>query len=96
MRIYTKKLLSFLLVLALLLSSMNIILSVFAAETGVNLQLNGGTLQGSSEVYSAGDALPDSAMITRAGAAFGGWYTDADFTGDRIFTVPGQKTVLPV
>ena len=51
MRIYTKKLLTFLLVLALLLSSMNIILSVFAAETGVNLQLNGGTLQGSSEVY---------------------------------------------
>lgn len=90
MRIYTKKLLSFLLVLALLLSSMNIILSVFAAETGVNLQLNGGTLQGSSEVYSAGDALPDSAMITRAGAAFGGWYTDADFTGDRIFTVPSD------
>ena len=90
MRIYTKKLLSFLLVLALLLSSMNIILSVFAAETGVNLQLNGGTLQGSSEVYSAGDALPDSAMITRAGAAFGGWYTDAEFTGDRIFTVPSD------
>ena len=90
MRIYTKKLLSFLLVLALLLSSMNIILSVFAAETGVNLQLNGGTLQGSSEVYSAGDVLPDSAMITRAGAAFGGWYTDADFTGDRIFTVPSD------
>ena len=90
MRIYTKKLLTFLLVLALLLSSMNIILSVFAAETGVNLQLNGGTLQGSSEVYSAGDALPDSAMITRAGAAFGGWYTDADFTGDRIFTVPSD------
>lgn len=90
MRIYTKKLLTFLLVLALLLSSMNIILSVFAAETGVNLQLNGGTLQGSSEVYSAGDALPDSAMITRAGAAFGGWYTDAEFTGDRIFTVPSD------
>ena len=90
MRIYTKKLLSFLLVLALLLSSMNIILSVFAAETGVNLQLNGGTLQGSSEVYSAGDALPDSAMITRAGAAIGGWYTDAEFTGDRIFTVPSD------
>ena len=90
MRIYTKKLLTFLLVLALLLSSMNIILSVFAAETGVNLQLNGGTLQGSSEVYSAGDALPDSAMITRAGAAFGGWYTDAEFAGDRIFTVPSD------
>ena len=90
MRIYTKKLLTFLLVLALLLSSMNIILSVFAAETGVNLQLSGGTLQGSSEVYSAGDALPDSAMITRAGAAFGGWYTDAEFTGDRIFTVPSD------
>ena len=29
-------------------------------------------------------------MITRAGAAFGGWYTDADFTGDRIFTVPSD------
>lgn len=29
-------------------------------------------------------------MITRAGAAFGSWYTDAEFTGDRIFTVPSD------
>ena len=88
MRIYTKKLLSVLTVLAILLSSMNMVLSVFAAETGVNLQLNGGTLQGSSQDYSAGDTLPNYESITKAGAVFGGWYANADFSGTQIFTVP--------
>ena len=90
MQVYTKKLLSFLLVFVILLSSMNVILSVFATEPDVSFELNGGTLQGSSSSFGAGDILPNYENVTKAGAIFGGWYADADFTGNQVFTVPAD------
>ena len=90
MRIYTKKLLSFLLTLVIIVSSLGVIMPVFASGPDVRFELNGGTLQGSSSGFGTGDILPNYEKVTKAGSTFGGWYADADFTGNQVFTVPAD------
>ena len=79
-----KKLLSLLLVFVILLSSANAALAVSAAGCPVNLELFGGTLTG----YTQGNTLPTYEQISKDGFSFAGWYTNADFTGKRVFTLP--------
>lgn len=92
MRNYTKRLITFFMAFAVLISSMNVIISVLATGADIRFELNGGQLAGSSSGFAAGDALPDCEKVTRDGAVFGGWYADADFNGERVFTVPAGVT----
>ncbi len=79
-----KKLLSLLLVFVILLSSANAALAVSAAGHSVNLELFGGTLTD----YTQGSTLPTYEQISKDGFSFAGWYANADFTGERVFTLP--------
>ena len=82
-----KKVLSVLVALIILLSSVSIVLTALALDDAINLELNGGTLNVVSN-YKSGDVLPEIGEIVREGATFAGWYTQADFTGERIYIVP--------
>ncbi|MCQ2608441.1 MAG: ribosomal protein L7/L12, partial [Bacteroidales bacterium] len=78
------------------------ILTVGATETGnksyyakwsvlsylVTLNTNGGTVNSGNVVaytYSNGATLPID--VTKTGCKFGGWYANADFTGDAVLTI---------
>ncbi len=62
---------------------------------GVTLNLNGGKLSGELTEYKrgAGATLPE---ITKEGFTFGGWYDNAEFTGDAVTQISasdeGDKT----
>lgn len=90
MRNHVKKLLSFLLVICLLASSFALSLTALA-QGGISLELNGGTLTGTTQ-FSAGDTLPNYEKITKAGVTFGGWYTDAAFTSTQAFVAADNTT----
>lgn len=79
-----KKLLSLLLVFVILLSSANAALAVSAAGHSVNLELFGGTLTD----YTQGSTLPTYEQISKDGFSFAGWYANADFTGEQVFSLP--------
>ena len=86
----TKKVLSVLVALIILLSSVSVVWSVYAAGTDVKLELNGGTLQNISSDFNKGDILPDYEQVKKDGAVFGGWYTNPDFSGERVYIVPSD------
>jgi len=85
---YAKKILSCILVLVMLLTTVRVSFSVFAQDTCVNLELNGGTLNCVTSNYAPGDVLPESGQVIRENATFAGWYTDSDFSGERVYIVP--------
>ena len=85
---YTKKILSYLLVIVMLLGSFGVNFSVFAEDVNVNLELNGGTLNGVTSDYAQGSYLPESGEIVREGLDFAGWYDNAEFTGSPVSVVP--------
>ncbi len=67
----------------------------------LKLELNGGTLAEGFTVpdsYSPQDqiTLPTAEEITKAGCKFDGWYTNAEFTGNKVTEIPahsyGDKT----
>jgi len=66
----------------------------------LNLVTNGGTIAASygelKYVYGYVKALPTGDQITKSGSTFGGWYTNAQFTGDPVTSVSatdkGKKT----
>ena len=83
---YAKKILSCMLVLVMLLSTVRVSFSVFAQDTYVNLELNGGALNGVTSDYALGDVLPKSGQVIRENATFAGWYIDSDLQVN-VFTV---------
>ena len=87
---YTKKILSCLLVIVMLLGSIGVNFSVFAEDVNVsvNLELNGGTLNGVTSDYAQGSYLPESGEIVREDLEFAGWYDNAEFTGSPVSVVP--------
>ena len=87
---YAKKILSCVLVFVMLLSTVRVSFSVFAQDTCVNLELNGGTLKGVTSDYAPGDVLPTSGQVIRGNATFAGWYIDSDFSGERVYIVPSE------
>ncbi len=84
----TKKFLSYLLVVVMLLVSISVNFSVFAEDVNVNLELNGGALNGVTTDYVPGDYLPECSEIVREGLDFAGWYDNAEFTGSPVCVVP--------
>ena len=64
--IQINKLFSFVLAIALLLSSISVALTVLALGDDINLELNGGTLNIASD-YTSGDVLPEIGEIVREG-----------------------------
>ncbi len=87
---YAKKILSCMLVFVMLLSTVRVSFSVFAQDTCVNLELNGGTLNGVTSNFAPGDVLPTSRQVIREDATFAGWYIDSDFAGERVYIVPTE------
>ncbi|MDO5444422.1 MAG: InlB B-repeat-containing protein [Eubacteriales bacterium] len=60
----------------------------------INYILNGGTLDSqvtNPQYYqynvSSGFALPNSSLVTRSGYTFGGWYNNANLTGNPVTTI---------
>lgn len=91
MRNHSKKLLSFILAVLVLLGSMPLALTAFA-EGEIVLELNKGTLVDSTYVPTAGAALPTYDEITREGWTFGGWYDNSIFEGTQHFSAAAGET----
>ena len=90
MRIQMKKLMSFLLAVGILAGSLKFSGKVFAADDTLKITLNGngGKFTGSvSDNYNPGDALPSYEDITRDNLIFAGWYDNAEFAGNPVYSV---------
>ena len=93
MRIQMKKLMSFLLAVGILAGSLKFSGKVFAADDTLKITLNGngGKFTGSvSDNYNPGDALPSYEDITRDNLIFAGWYDNAEFAGNPVYSVPAD------
>ena len=93
MRIQMKKLMSFLLAVGILAGSLKFSGKVFAADDTLKITLNGngGKFTGSvSDNYNPGDALPGYEDITRDNLIFAGWYDNAEFAGNPVYSVPAD------
>ena len=92
MRNHSKKLLSFLLAVLVLLGTMPVAFTAFAEDNSPKLVLNGGTLTNPSAQINAGDLLPTYSSIYQDGLTFGGWFTSADFSGAQSFKAEANTT----
>ena len=84
----------------------NAVTSISSSETGdkeywakykqshtVTFELNGGLIEGGEiDHYIEGEVTPLPALVFNGGASFEGWYTTADFSGDRYVAIPATAT----
>lgn len=60
----------------------------------IQYELNGGTLKNGVETFKDvdGATLPTAADVSKDGAQFAGWYTNASFTGNAVTTIAKNTT----
>ena len=59
----------------------------------VTFELDGGMIEkGNIDHYIEGEVTPLPAVVRKGGASFEGWYTTADFSGDRYVAIPATAT----
>lgn len=92
MRNHSKKMLSFLLAILLLLGTLPMAINTFAADNKPTLVLNGGNFVNSSTQVSAGGFLPKYYELQKEGFTFGGWYTDPNYSGAQAFVAAANTT----
>lgn len=65
----------------------------FERSHTVSFVLDGGNIYtGEIDHYIEGETTALPSVVTKAGASFEGWYTTADFTGDRYYAIPATAT----